>query len=156
MPVNRAYINGFATANGPLYQALSALANQSDALEKAAGLVLGTSSGSQASSPAPAAAQWTITARNGHFLVQITNPASATAPVQHQVRSGLNQNFDANASVASYTLGFGQTTLDVIDPNEARFWQIQSRYQGSAWNGWSTYTGPSGAMALNAGALKTQ
>ncbi|MGH9413014.1 MAG: hypothetical protein ACRD0Y_04665 [Terriglobales bacterium] len=155
MPVNRAYINGFLISSPALFQALSALANQSDALEQAAGVVLGTSGGSTASAPVPAAAQWVISASEGHFLIQITKSSAARAPIQHQLRSALDQSFNANSSLMICTLGFGETTRDIIDPNETRYWQLRSRYQGSGWNSWSTYATSYGVVALNAGALRT-
>lgn len=155
MPVNRAYINGFATSNAALYQALTALANQADALERTAGVTLGTPGGSQAATAAPAAAQWTITASQGHYVVQITNPAAATAAIQHQIRSALDENFNANSTMATFTLGLGEGTRDIVDPNETRYWQLRSRYQGSNWNSWRSYATTAGVVALNAGALRT-
>ncbi|MGH9475436.1 MAG: hypothetical protein ACRD1C_03785 [Terriglobales bacterium] len=155
MPVNRAYITPYAISDVNLYQAFVALANQSDALELASGLVLGAPQGSQASAAAPPAASWTIAASQGHFVIQITNPPSATAPVQHQIRSALDQNFNANSSMAAFTLGLGETTRDIVDPNETRYWQIRSRYQGSSWNSWSSYATSYGVVGLNAGVLRT-
>lgn len=155
MPVNRSYINGFAVSNPPLFQALSTLANQSDALERAAGVVLGGPAAGSAAAPAPPPAQWLITASEGHFVIQITPPAGATAPMQHQLRSALNQSFNLHASVNAYTLGLGECTRDIVDPNETRYWQIRSRYQGSDWNSWSAYATSYGVVALNAGDLRT-
>ncbi|TAN23905.1 MAG: hypothetical protein EPN33_03560 [Acidobacteria bacterium] len=154
MPINRSYINGFAVSNPLLFQALSTLANQSDALERATGVVLGAPSGG-AAAPAPPPAHWLITANQGHFVIQITTPANATAPVQHQIRSALNQSFNLQASVNIYTLGYGECTRDIVDPNETRYWQLRSRYQGSSWNAWAAYATSYGVVALNAGALRT-
>lgn len=155
MPVNRAYINGYATLDSDLYQALTALANQCDAIERAAGVVLGAPQGSQAALAPPPAAQWTITTAQGHYVIQIVNPAAAAAPIQHQIRSGLDQNFNANSDVATFTLGLGEATRDIVDPNETRYWQIRSRYQGSSWNPWASYATSYGVVSLNAGALRT-
>lgn len=155
MPVNRSYINGFAVSNPLLFQALSMLANQSDALERATGLVLGAPSAGSTAAPAPPPAQWLITASEGHFVIQITTPAGASAPVQHQIRSALNQSFNLQASVNLYTLGCGECTRDLVDPNETRYWQIRSRYQGSDWNAWAAYATSYGVVALNAGDLRT-
>lgn len=155
MPVNRSYINGFAVSNPPLFQALSTLANQSDALERATGVVLGAPAASSTAAPAPPPAQWLITAAEGHFVIQITTPANATATVQHQLRSALNQSFNLQASVNIYTLGYGECTRDIVDPNETRYWQLRSRYQGSSWNAWAAYATSYGVVALNAGDLRT-
>ena len=154
MPVDRSYIAQFAydPAQTDLYQALTQLANFSDTLEQKAGIRV-SATGSTA--PAPAASQWAIAAAAGHYLIQITPPAAATAPVQHQLRSALDQNFDANSSVFTYTLGLGENTLDLVDPNETRYWQMRSRYQGSGWNNWLSYATAAGVVALNAGALRT-
>ncbi|MGH8115525.1 MAG: hypothetical protein ACREPS_10810, partial [Rhodanobacteraceae bacterium] len=111
--------------------------------------------GSQASMAAPSTAQWTIAVSQGHYVVQITNPASAAAPVQHQIRSSLDQNFNANSSMVTFTLGLGEATRDIVDPNESRYWQIRSRFQGSNWNSWASYATAYGVVALNAGALRT-
>ncbi|HVA64313.1 MAG TPA: hypothetical protein VNF74_11360 [Terriglobales bacterium] len=154
MPVDRSYIAPYAATDSQAYQALTALANFSDALEKAAGVRVGGTAAAQA--PAPAQASWIIAAATGHYTIQITNPAAAgSVAVQHQVRSATNQQFDANSAVSTFTLGLGQTTLDVVDPNLAKYWQIRSRYQGSAWNNWLTYANASGVVALNAGVLRT-
>lgn len=154
MPVDRSHINGFATGNSSLYQALTALANHADALEKAVGVQV-TGGKSSALLGAPPMASWTITAANGHFVVQITNPDSAAAAIQHQIRASVSSAFDAASGVATYTLGLGETTRDVVDPNASKYWQIRSRYQGSSWTGWRTYATASGVVALNAGPLKT-
>jgi hypothetical protein len=162
MPVDRSYIMQFAydPAQVNLFQALSSLANFSDGLEQAAGVTVGASSTStQAQTPAPAQATWTIAAANGHYMISITNPTvsgQTTQPlIQHTVRSALDQNFNANSSMNTYSLGFGQISIDVIDPNETRYWQIQSRYPGSNWNNWLTYSTSAGVVALNAGNLVT-
>jgi len=153
MPVNRAYISGYAVSDTQAYQALTALADFSDRLEQSMGVLVGT--GTAATLPAPPAAQLTIAASEGHYVVQITNPSSATAPVQHELRSSSDLNFNVNSSLATFTLGLGQTSLDVVDPNVPRYWQIRSRYQGSAWTGWRTYANSNGVQALNAGVLRT-
>lgn len=158
MPVDRAYITPYAITDSDLYQALTQLANFSDALESAAGIQVGPGRTSS-SAPAPAAASWQIEAANGHYLIQIVNPVPAgnglQAALQSQVASATSLAFDANSATTTYTLGIGQTTLDVIDPNVAKYWRLRSRYAGSGWNAWLTYANASGVAALNAGALKT-
>lgn len=158
MPVDRSYIQPLATDPDPgqrnLYQALTALANFGDTLEKAAGIrATGGSGAGQAGAPAAAAAA--ITAAQGHYVVQMTNPASAPAPVQHQLQAATSLHFDADSATNTYTLGLGQLSLDLVDPNETRYWRWRSRYQGSGWNAWRTYATASGVVALNAGALRT-
>lgn len=156
MPVSRAYITPYATSDSNLYQALVALANFSDGLETATGVRVGQAgSTAQTQAPAPPQASWTITAAQGHYQISIANPASVTAPVQHQLQSASSTNFDADSSTTTFTLGLAQTTLDVVDPNLALYWRLRSRTSGGAWNNWLTYSGTSGVVALNAGALRT-
>ncbi|HUX66399.1 MAG TPA: hypothetical protein VMV31_02805 [Terriglobales bacterium] len=153
MPVDRSYIAPYAATDSQAYQALTALANFSDALEKAAGVRVGSAA---AQAPAPPQASWTIAASQGHYMLQIVNPTSSgSASIQHQVRSATDQNFNANSAVSTFTLGLGQTTLDVVDPNLSKYWQLRSRLQGSAWNNWLTYANAGGVVALNAGVLRT-
>ncbi len=154
MPVNRAYIAPYAQTDQNLYQALVALANFSDSMEKAVGTTISPNSRTQAAAPAlPGVA---ITAANGHMLIEVTNPATATAPVQHQLQSSANQKFDSTGSTQTYTLGLGQQTLDVIAPNQPLYWRFRSRYQGSGWTQWQLYSSGTGGVApVNAGPLKT-
>ncbi len=157
MPVDRSYIAQFAydPANNALFQALTQLANFSDALEQAAGVRVGAGGGT-AAAPAPAAASWTIAAAQGHFLIAIANPAAAgTTPLQHEIQSAASTLFDANSSVNDYVLGLGQATVDIIDPNTTLFWRLRSRTPGSVWNSWRLYADAGGVAALNAGALRT-
>jgi hypothetical protein len=157
MPVDRSYIASFAydPASLALFQALTQLANFSDALEAAAGVRVGAGGGPSAA-PAPAPASWTIAAAQGHFLVAITNPASAgSTPLQHEIQSAASTLFDANSAVSDYVLGLGQTTVDIINPNLTLYWRLRSRTPGSAWNSWLLYANASGVAALNAGALRT-
>jgi len=154
MPVDRSYIQPFAQRDSGAFLALTALANHADALEAAVGVRVGAT-GSVARPPAPPAASWTITASQGHYVIEISAPDAATSPVQHQLRSATSELFDANSATSTYTLGLGEGTRDIVDPNFAKFWQIRSRYQGSAWNSWRSYTTAAGVAALNAGALRT-
>lgn len=158
MPVDRSYIQPLATDPDPgqrnLYQALTALANFGDTLEKAAGVsATGGSGAAQAAAPAQATAA--ITAAQGHYVVQMTNPQNAAAAIQHQLQSAISQNFDANSATNTFTLGLGALSLDMVDPNENRYWRWRSRYQGSAWNPWRAYATAAGIVALNAGVLRT-
>ncbi|MGH9482514.1 MAG: hypothetical protein ACRD1L_10545 [Terriglobales bacterium] len=156
MPVDRAYITPYATSDSDLYQALAGLASFSDGLEQAAGVRGGRAgSAAQTQAAAPPAASWAITASQGHYLIEITNPASATAPLQHQLQSASNTNFDTNSATTTVTLGLGQTSLDVINPNVSLYWRIRSRFQGSTWNTWLLYANAAGVVALNAGVLRT-
>ncbi|HEY7855887.1 MAG TPA: hypothetical protein VIC32_05540 [Terriglobales bacterium] len=164
MPVSRAYIAPFASSNGSndgnQFQAFTDLANFVDALEAAIGIRLG--SGARAS--APAAASWTITAANGHFLIQISSPTGSGARpaaqptmqpmVQHQIASSTSQTFDPSAGATTYTLGMGETTRDIVDPGVTKYWRLQSRLAGSAWNGWRMYTTSAGVVPVATGALK--
>lgn len=159
MPVNRTYITPLAYSNAALFQALNALANHADSLEKAVGvqIVPGTQNSVTNSASAPSAASWAITAGNGHFLIQITNPSltGVANPVQHQIESAVDQNFDANSAVTAFTLGVGQATLDVIDPGVTKYFRLRSRLVGSGWNSWRMYATSSGVVSLTSGALKT-
>lgn len=159
MPVSRGYIAAFAADpdSDDLFQALTDLANFSDALEQASGQPVNAGTG--ATTPAPATASWTITAANGHFLVQITNPTpsgnAVQGPIQHQIASAVDQNWDANSQMTTYTLGVGEVTRDLVDPGVTKYWRLRSRYPGSAWNSWLTYSTTAGVVALSPGALKT-
>ncbi|HXR96989.1 MAG TPA: hypothetical protein VN709_04015 [Terriglobales bacterium] len=156
MPVSRAYIAPFATSDGNQFQAFTDLANFVDALEAAIGVRLG--SGARASAPAPAS--WTITAADGHVLIQISNPTGSgvqPAPqpmVQHQIASSASQTFDPSAGTTTYTLGMGETTRDIVDPGVTKYWRLQSRLAGSAWNGWRMYATSAGVVPVATGALK--
>lgn len=154
MPVSRAYIAPFAATNNSEFQAFTALANFCDALEQAIGVRIGANGSS--SVPPPPPAQWTISAANGHYLVQITNPnGSSQAPIQHQIASSTDVNFDAQGSTTTYSLGVGETSRDIVDPGVTKYWRIQSRHPGSTWNGWRLYSTSTGVTALSSGALKT-
>lgn len=159
MPVSRAYIAPLLTSGDPavrsIGQAATDLANQSDAIESAAGLAIQVGAKSTAASPsvnAPAATSMTVTVANGHFLVQIAAPSSNTPILQHQLRSATDSGFSQNVTV--YTLGFGQLTLDVVDPAVTKYWALRSQVQGSTWNQWSLLSGPNGG-AFTSGPLKT-
>ncbi len=155
MPVNRANFAPFAVSDSSQFQAFTDLANFADALERAAGVRIGANGASN--TPAPAPATWTVSALNGHFVVQVTDqPSSATQPpVQHQIASSTSINFDNLAGITTYTLGLGETTRDIVDPGVTKYWRLQSRYPGSAWNGWRLYATSSGVAALSSGPLKT-
>jgi hypothetical protein len=157
MPVDRSYIAQFAysPADVNLFQALTQLANFSDALEQAAGVRIG-SSGASAGAPAPGMASWTITAAEGHFQIMIANPVSLGATLlQHEIQSAASTLFDAHSGVSDYVLGLGQTTADIVSPNQPLYWRLRSRTPGSAWNSWRIYAGATGVASLNAGALRT-
>ncbi|MHB8734376.1 MAG: hypothetical protein ACYC6M_03640 [Terriglobales bacterium] len=144
-------------ADPALYRALNTLAQGMDALQAAQGVSLASGTPASGAAPAPPPAGWIVTAGNGHFNIQISNPAySGLAPaLQHQVASAVNQNFDTNAATAVFTLGYGQTTLDVVDPGVTKYWRLRSRTLGSGWNAWQSYSTASGVTALASGALKT-
>ena len=144
-------------ADPALYRALNTLAQALDGLQTAQGISLASAAAAAGAAPAPPAAGWTVTAGNGHFLVQIANPAYAgLAPaLQHQVASAVNQTFDGNAATTVLTLGYGQTSLDVVDPGVTKYWRLRSRTLGSGWNAWQTYSTASGVTALASGVLKT-
>lgn len=158
MPVNRAFIEQFAYSEDQntidLFQALTQLANFSDALESATGVNLSPSSSSQsAAAAAPASGTWSVTGASGQFTVQLTPDPSVTAPVQYQIQSAVDQNFDANSSVQSFTLGFGQQTLTIVDPGSTKFFRMQCRTQGSGWSTWLMYADATGVTAVVAGSL---
>ena len=154
MPVSRAHISPYASTDTNQFQAFTDLANFMDALEKAIGTRVG---GASASTPAPAAVGWTITAAEGHYLIQIADPSGSGVqpPIQHQIASSAAADFGAAAAVNTYTLGVGETTRDIVDPGVVKYWRLQSRYQGSEWNGWRLYATAAGVVALASGALKT-
>lgn len=159
MPVSRAYIAPYAVTDSSLYQALSDLANHADALEKALGVCVAASATAPVAAAAapPAPVSWSVQAGNGHFLVQIADPAmpGVSAPLLHQLETSLDGNFDANGSVNRYTLGVGQITLDLVDPGVTKYFRLRSRQQGSNWNAWRTFSTKIGVTALASGALKT-
>jgi len=157
MPVSRAYINPIANRDPNQYQAFTDVANFVDALEQAAGVRVGGAASGTTSTPPPAAVSWTITAGNGHFLLQMDAPQETAQqpPVQHQVASATSQAFDAAGAVTTFTCGFGETTRDVIDPGVTKYWRLRSRYAGSDWNAWRTYATSAGVVALSSGTLKT-
>jgi hypothetical protein len=159
MPVDRAYISPLLTSADPevrnIGQAAQTLANQSDAIEKASGLSIqvgGKATAANAAVTAPPASSAKVTAGSGHFLVQIAAPGSNTPMVQHQLRSATDSGFGQNVTI--YTLGFGQLTLDVVDPGVTKYWALRSQLQGSTWNAWALISGPLSG-AFTSGALKT-
>lgn len=154
MPVSRGNINGLATQDPVSFQAFTDLANFVDALEASIGVHVGAGARQPA---APPAAAWSVSAANGHYLVQIANPesGSAPAPLQHQFESATAATFDANAATTTYTLGVGETTRDLVDPGVSKFFRLRSRYPGSAWNSWQLFATAAGVVALASGALKT-
>jgi hypothetical protein len=154
MPVDTSYITPLASdpSTVNLYQAFTTFAQFMNSLENAVGVNAGSKTSVQ-SAAAPKQASWKITAAgNGHFVIQITNP-SGTAPIQHQIASATDQSFDANSNSTMFTLGFGQTTLDIVDPHVTKYFRIQSRTAGSAWNSWLIYANASGVVSLASGAL---
>ncbi len=159
MPVSRGYINSFAADpdDNDMFQAFTDVANFADALEQAIGQQVGA--GQASSLPTPGSAGWTIAAANGHFMVQITNPAPAAGasqpPIQHQVASAVDLNFNTNSAVTTYTLGLGELTRDIVDPGVTKYFRIRSRFPGSTWNNWMTYSTAAGVVALSPGVLKT-
>lgn len=156
MPVSRAHITPYASVDANQFQAFSDLANFVDALEKAIGMRVGSQAAAN-SVAAPAAVGWTVAAGNGHFLIQIADPAAAgtQAPIQHQIASSETADFSDAGGVNTYTLGVGETTRDIVDPGVTKYWRLRSRYPGSAWNGWRLYATAAGVVALAPGALKT-
>lgn len=155
MPVNREWIEPYAAERPDLYQALTSLADQSDAIEAAAGLLIPATGQAQAATPGPPQA-FSVTAASGHFAVAITPPANTPPPlIQYQLQSGLDQNWNSASGVATYTLGFGAQTLDVVDPGVTKYWRARWRSVGSAWSGWQTYSGSQGVVALSSGNLAT-
>ncbi|HEY7839188.1 MAG TPA: hypothetical protein VIC54_11385 [Terriglobales bacterium] len=115
MPVSRAHISPYASTDTNQFQAFTDLANFMDALEKAIGTRVG---GTSASTPAPAAVRWTITAAESHYLIQIADPSGSGVqpPIQHQIASSTAADFGAADAVNTYTLGVGETTRDIVDP----------------------------------------
>lgn len=154
MPVSRAHIASYATTDTNQFQAFTDLANFVDSLEKAIGVRVGSTASTTAP---PAAVSWTITASEGHYLIQIGDPTGTGTqpPIQHQIASSTTADFEDAAAVNTYTLGVGETTRDFVDPGVTKYWRLQSRYPGSAWNGWRLYATSAGVVALATGALKT-
>jgi hypothetical protein len=74
--------------------------------------------------------------------------------MQHQIASSTSQTFDPSAGATTYTLGMGETTRDIVDPGVTKYWRLQSRLAGSAWNGWRMYTTSAGVAPVATGALK--
>lgn len=155
MPVSRAHITPYASVDANQFQAFTDLANFVDTLEKAIGVRVGGSANNSAAPPP--AVSWTVTAGNGHFLIQIgeAGGTGTQPPIQHQIASSATADFSDAEAVTTYTLGVGETTRDIVDPGVTKYWRLQSRYPGSAWNGWRLYATAAGVVALASGALKT-
>lgn len=161
MAVSRIYIEKLRLSRDEhmqtVYQALSSIADGIDQVHSAIGIQPVPGSGSGTAHPAPAPVQFSVTAGNGHFIVTVTNPtvSGIQVPLQHELQSAKDTNFNANSSVTTYTLGVNQLSLDVVDPGVTKYWRIRSRYQGSGWNQWQFYSNSSGIVSLSSGTLKT-
>lgn len=152
MPVDRQWIDGYAVDRPDLYQALTSLADASDAMESAAGLSLGTQA---QQAPVPAApSQFAVTAANGHFVLTVSPPAPPPM-VQYEAQSAVDQNWGSGSQISDFLLGFGQGSLDVVDPGATKFWRLRWRAAGSAWSKWLTYSNSQGVVALSSGNLVT-
>lgn len=149
MPINRSYMTGIAQSHPELFQALRALADHADAMEKAIGVTINNGVGVAAIKPKSATLAAAVA--NGTIAVELTNPsASGSTPIQHQVQLSTSPAF---TNAKTLTLGLGQTTQQVVAPSSNTYIRFRSRYQGGDYNEWTPYTTNQGVTALQTGPL---
>lgn len=123
----------------------------------------------------PPTAKFTVTGRDGFFIVDITNPQNVPPAsvkvlkrrvgqdqnqlgvrIVHQLRSSTVLTFDAAGTTTEYE-PTEKTHWDIQLPNQRLYWQLRSSYDGKTWNDWAHFVNPSvcGVQLINSSVLRT-
>lgn len=105
----------------------------------------------------PTPATFTVGGKDGHFIINITNPQDVkptsvqqrilligTNPnefgrkIQHRLQKSTDVFFATPALITELPLTY-ETVIQDKDPNQTKYWRLQSRYDGGPWNAWQLY-----------------
>lgn len=136
---------------------IDAAAGGNQNLRNALLLIDGALSASTTTATAPASS-FAVQGIDGKFLISITLPANirAVSPLQraiqsrvagaprglvHQLRSATDNIFDAAGGVTVYGPS-SQLQWEIQDPNQTKYWELRSSYDGVNWNDWQPLIDP--------------
>lgn len=154
-------------------------------LQSLSDMVAGVVTAAGANNPAkptaaPAAAAWSVSNKDGVFIIDIVPPQIAVpasivlhiqqvtqvgqpnptgAAIYYQLQSSTDTNWDTTGKVKTYGSDTGDTRLhwEIRDPNQTKFWRFRSKYQNSNWSQWLTWSDPQfcGPVAVWSGLLRS-
>ena len=105
----------------------------------------------------PAPCQFNVAGVDGKYLITITlpqdqnpttvalllattqnNPNALNVPIVHQLQSATDVNFNAASNVTAYGPS-AQLSWEIQDPNQTKFWRLQSSFDGQNFNPWQIF-----------------
>jgi len=122
----------------------------------------------------PPPVQFSVVGTDGKYLITITlpqnvnpatvalllattqnNPNALNVPMGHQLQSATDVNFNAASNVTTYGPS-AQLSWEIQDPNQTKFWRLQSSFDGQNFNAWQIFQSPAvcGPVGVYSGLLR--